>query len=52
MKKMSSKERVLRALYFEKPDRIPIDLGSTNVTSMSKIAHQNLRKELGFIPSN
>jgi len=51
MKKMSSKERVLRALHFEKSDRIPIDLGSTNVTSMSKIAHQNLRKELGFKPS-
>jgi len=51
MKKLSPKERVLKALHFEKPDRIPIDLGTTNCTTMTKIAHRNLCKKLGLEPS-
>lgn len=50
MKKLSSKERMLKALNFEKPDRIPIDLGTTNCTTMTRVAHQNLCKELDLEP--
>jgi len=42
---MRSKERVMRAVNGKKPDRIPIDLGSTNCTTIARRAYQGLKEE-------
>lgn len=44
---MNSRERILRALRHEETDRIPLDLGSSNVTGIVKNAYLNLMKHLG-----
>jgi uroporphyrinogen decarboxylase len=45
---MNSRERVLAALNHRKPDRVPIDLGSTTATSITERAYLNLRDHLGL----
>jgi uroporphyrinogen-III decarboxylase len=45
---MTSRERVLRALNHQAPDRVPFDLGSTAVTGISAWALHRLRKQLGL----
>ena len=42
---MNSKERVLKAVNGEKPDRIPIDLGSTNCTTIARRAYKGLKEK-------
>jgi len=43
---MTSKERLLRALTHSEPDRVPIDLAGTPVTSICKGAYESFRKYL------
>ncbi len=43
---MNSRERVLISLNHEKPDKIPLDLGSSFVTGISKSAYKNLMNYL------
>ena len=43
---MNSRERVLASINHKEPDRVPIDLGGTPVTSISAIAYYNLKKYL------
>ncbi len=45
---MTSRERVIESINHRIPDRIPIDLGGTQVSTISALAYQNLRKELGL----
>lgn len=45
---MTSKERVLRSLNHEEPDRVPYDLTSTLVTSIHYKAYERLRGYLGL----
>ncbi len=45
---MTSRERVRKALNHEVTDRIPIDLGSTPVTSIHAIALKKLREKLAL----
>lgn len=45
---MTSRERVLRALNHQEPDRVPIDLGATPTSTISLRALENLRSYLGF----
>ena len=45
---MTSRERVLATLNHRQPDRIPIDLGSTIVTSITKNAYVDLKRYLGM----
>ena len=45
---MNSRERVMRSLNKEVPDRIPMDLGTTNCTTLTKKAYENLKKFLGI----
>ncbi len=45
---MTPRERILAALDHREPDRIPIDLGSTPVTSITKTAYIPLRAHLGL----
>jgi len=44
---MTSKERVIAAINHRQLDRLPMDLGSTNCTTMTRVAYNNLKKLLG-----
>ena len=43
---MNARERVLTALAHQEPDRVPIDLGGSVVTSISKLTYAALREHL------
>jgi hypothetical protein len=45
---MTSKERTLKSLSHESPDRIPVDFGATPVTGIHVLAIEGLRKHFGF----
>ncbi len=45
---MTSRERVLTALDHREPDRVPFDMGSTQVTGITLRAYENLRRYLGL----
>lgn len=45
---MTSRERVKKALNFEKTDKVPIDFGGTVVSCMDLKAHENLLKHYGI----
>jgi uroporphyrinogen decarboxylase len=47
---MNSRERLLAALNHQEPDRIPFDLGSTQVTGIHVVAYRNLRAFMGLPP--
>ena len=47
---MNSRERVRAALNHQEPDMIPIDMGSTENTSLCRIAYINLRQFLNMPP--
>ena len=50
MGEMTSRERVLKTLNHEEPDRVPFDLCGTHVTAISKGAYQNVREYVGLVP--
>ena len=45
---MKARERVLLAINHKEPDRIPIDMGATIVSSITKSAYIDLKKCLGM----
>jgi len=45
---MTSRERVMRALAHQHPDRVPLDLGATNVTGIAASSLYRLRSALGL----
>ena len=45
---MTPRERVLLALNHQEPDRIPIDLGGTIVSSIAKSSYVTLKQHLGL----
>ena len=45
---MKSRDRVMQALNHQEPDRIPIDLGATIVTSITNRTYLELEKHLGL----
>ncbi len=47
---MNSRERLLTALDHREPDRVPFDLGSTQVTGIHVVAYRRLRQHLGLPP--
>lgn len=47
---MNSRERVLKALNHQEADMVPIDMGSTENTSLCRMAYINLREYLGMPP--
>jgi uroporphyrinogen decarboxylase len=47
---MNSRERLLAALAHREPDRLPLDLGSTQVTGIHRVAYARLRAALGLPP--
>ncbi len=51
-KELTSRERVLKSLNFEEPDRIPIDVGASRDSSFVKDEYDILRKYLKLPPSD
>jgi len=49
---MTSKERILKALNHEETDRVPVDLGTTNVTSINIDAYNTLIEYSGIAKEN
>ena len=47
---MTSRERVLRALRHQEPDRVPFDIGGTESSGITGIAYNRLRAHLGLPP--
>jgi len=45
---MTSRERVLKAIRHEEPDRLPIDFGGMASTGIMAIAYDRLKKHLGI----
>ena len=45
---MMHRERVMKALNHEEPDRIPIDIGGTLCTGIMAVAYDRLKKHLGI----
>lgn len=45
---MNSRERLIKALNHEQPDRVPLDLGATSQTGISASTLYKLRKALGL----
>jgi uroporphyrinogen decarboxylase len=45
---MTPRERILTTLDHREPDRVPIDLGSSIVTSCTRAAYEPLREHLGL----
>jgi uroporphyrinogen decarboxylase len=47
---MNGRERIQAALDHREPDRVPFDLGSTQVTGIHAVAYRGLRECLGLPP--
>ncbi len=45
---MNPRERVLTALAHQEPDRVPLDLGATQVTGIHRVAYEGLRQVYGL----
>jgi len=45
---MNSRERVSRAVSFQEPDRVPIDLGAMKASGITVTAYDNLKRKLGI----
>ena len=47
---MNGRDRLLAALNHQEPDRVPFDLGSTQVTGIHTVAYRALRDRLELPP--
>ncbi len=45
---MNSRQRVLKAVNFETPDRVPIDLGGIRASGINAVAYDKLKKRMGI----
>ena len=45
---MNSRERVLKAVNFQKPDRVPIDLGAMRASGINAVVYDKLKKRMGI----
>jgi uroporphyrinogen decarboxylase len=45
---MDSRQRVVRTLNHQEPDRVPFDLGGTGLSTIHVTAYQSLRRHLGL----
>src|SRR3989339_2157081 len=44
---MNSRERVVKAVNFKRPDRIPIDLGSIRASGINAVVYDKLKSSMG-----
>lgn len=49
---MNSRERIIKALHHQQPDRVPIDFGGHRSSGISAIAYARLKKALGITTGN
>ena len=45
---MNSRERVLRAVNFQKPDRVPIDLGAIRASGVNAVVYDEFKRRQGL----
>ncbi len=45
---MNSRERLLKAVNFEPPDRVPIDLGGIRASGINAVVYDGLKKRMGI----
>lgn len=45
---MTSRERVDKAVNFEEPDRVPIDLGALRASGINAVVYQQLKRRMGL----
>jgi uroporphyrinogen decarboxylase len=45
---MTSRERVLAAVNFREPDRVPIDLGGTRASGINAVVYDRLKRRMGL----
>ncbi len=45
---MNSRERVVKAVNFETPDRVPIDLGGIRASGINAVVYDKLKKRMGI----
>ncbi len=45
---MTSRERVMKALNFEQPDRVPIDLSGMRASGMNAVVYDQLKQRMGL----
>lgn len=45
---MNSRERVLKAVNFEQPDRVPIDLGALRASGINAAVYHKLKRRMGI----
>jgi len=45
---MNSRERVLAAIHFKEPDRVPVDWGMMTISGIHEVAYRNLLKHLNI----
>ena len=45
---MTPRQRVMKAVNHEVPDRVPIDLGSMKASTIAAIAYDKLKRKLGL----
>ena len=45
---MNSRERILKAVNYQKPDRIPVDLGAMRASGINAVVYDGLKKRLGI----
>ncbi|MEN6495764.1 MAG: methyltransferase, partial [Thermoguttaceae bacterium] len=45
---MNSRERVLRAINHQEPDRVPIDVGGTRQSGIAASTYHRLKQRLGL----
>ncbi|MBM3956769.1 MAG: methyltransferase, partial [Gemmatimonadetes bacterium] len=46
---MNSRERVLKALRHQEPDRVPLDCGACRSSTISAVAYGRLKRRLGIL---
>ena len=45
---MNSRERVLKAVNFQSPDRVPIDLGAIRASGINAVVYDQLKRRMGI----
>lgn len=45
---MTSRERIMAAVDHREPDRVPVDFGGTNCSTIHRTAHANLMRLMGY----
>jgi len=45
---MNSRERVLKAVSFQQPDRVPIDLGGIRASGINAVVYDQMKKRMGI----